>query len=187
MKSVRIWSYSGQYFPAFGQNTERYSVSLRIQSECGKIWTIITPNTDTFYAMLSTLVSHIFWVIPSQIIKFKKLFWEIKSFVWDTRHICHKTFQQNILQNKIPEMNLTCHCIGNGIDEWMFQRINTIFLRTKFVFVFENVLYFLRTLFIKISLAPPMNWVRLHDKQLEFFGVFHGPENYKKFQIFLLQ
>ena len=26
MKSVRIWSYSGLHFPAFGLNTERYSV-----------------------------------------------------------------------------------------------------------------------------------------------------------------
>ena len=31
--------FSGQYFPAFGLNTERYEVSLRIQSECGKIRT----------------------------------------------------------------------------------------------------------------------------------------------------
>ena len=30
---------SGPYFPAFGLNTERYEVSLRIQSECGKIRT----------------------------------------------------------------------------------------------------------------------------------------------------
>ena len=30
---------------------ERYSVSLRIQSECGKTGTRITPNTDTFYAV----------------------------------------------------------------------------------------------------------------------------------------
>ena len=29
----------GLYFAAFGPNTERYFVSLRIQSECGKIWT----------------------------------------------------------------------------------------------------------------------------------------------------
>ena len=35
VKSVRIRSYSGPYFPVFGLNTERYSVSLRIQSECG--------------------------------------------------------------------------------------------------------------------------------------------------------
>ena len=51
MKSVGIWSFSGQYFPAFGLNTERYGVSHRIQSECGKIWTRKTPNTDTFDAV----------------------------------------------------------------------------------------------------------------------------------------
>ena len=52
VKSVRIRSYSGLYFPAFGLNTERYSVSLRIQSECGKMRTRITPNTDTFHAVM---------------------------------------------------------------------------------------------------------------------------------------
>ena len=31
--------FSGPYFPALGLNTERYFVSLRIQSECGKIHT----------------------------------------------------------------------------------------------------------------------------------------------------
>ena len=42
MKSVR-WSFSGRYYTAF-----RY---LRIQSECGKIRTRKTPNTDTFDAL----------------------------------------------------------------------------------------------------------------------------------------
>ena len=51
MKSVHIRSYSRPYFPSFGLNTERYSVSLRIQSECGKIRTRITLSTDTFYAV----------------------------------------------------------------------------------------------------------------------------------------
>ena len=36
VKIVRIWSYSGPYFPTFGLNKERYGVSLRIKSECGK-------------------------------------------------------------------------------------------------------------------------------------------------------
>ena len=48
MKNVRIQSFSGPYFPAFGLNTERYGVHLRIQSECMKMWTRKTPNTDTF-------------------------------------------------------------------------------------------------------------------------------------------
>ena len=40
------------YFPAFGLSTERYFVSLRIQSKCGKRWTRKTSNTDTFHAVL---------------------------------------------------------------------------------------------------------------------------------------
>ena len=37
VKSVRIWRFSGLFFPAF-------IVNLRIQSECGKIW-----NTNSEY------------------------------------------------------------------------------------------------------------------------------------------
>ena len=37
VKSVRIRGYSGPHFPAFGLNVERYGVSLRIQSDCGKM------------------------------------------------------------------------------------------------------------------------------------------------------
>ena len=51
VKSDRIRSYSGPNYPACGLNTESYGVSLRIQSECGKIRTRITPNTDTFHAV----------------------------------------------------------------------------------------------------------------------------------------
>ena len=51
IKKVRIRSYSGPFFPVFGLNTERYIVYLRIQSECGKIRTRITPNPDTFYGV----------------------------------------------------------------------------------------------------------------------------------------
>ena len=45
MKSVRTWSYCSPYFPAFGLNTDRYSVAG------GNIWIRITPNTDTFYSV----------------------------------------------------------------------------------------------------------------------------------------
>ena len=48
-KSVRIRRFFGQHFPAFGLNTDRYSGSLRIQSESGKIWTRKTLNMDTFH------------------------------------------------------------------------------------------------------------------------------------------
>ena len=52
VESIFIRSYSGPYFPGFGLNRERYSTSLRIQSEYGKMQIIITPNTDTFYAVI---------------------------------------------------------------------------------------------------------------------------------------
>ena len=32
--------------------TTNYSVSLRIQSECGKMRTTVIPTTDTFHAMV---------------------------------------------------------------------------------------------------------------------------------------
>ena len=51
VKSVHIRSFLGRYFPAFGRNTERYSVSLFIWFGCGKMRTRKTPNTDTFHAV----------------------------------------------------------------------------------------------------------------------------------------
>ena len=58
VKSVCIRSYSRPYFPAFGLNTERYSISLRrIQSECGKILTRVTLNMDNFYAVIFTILA----------------------------------------------------------------------------------------------------------------------------------
>ena len=52
VKKVLIQSYFGLQFPALGLNTERYSLSLRIQYEYGKMPTRINPITDTFYAAL---------------------------------------------------------------------------------------------------------------------------------------
>ena len=51
VKCIRIRSFSGRYFSTFRLNTERYRVSLGIQSKCGKIRTRKTTNTDTFHAV----------------------------------------------------------------------------------------------------------------------------------------
>ena len=59
VKNVRIRSFSGPYFSTFGPNTEGYSVSLRIRSECRKMWTRKTPNTDTLHAVLLTLEKYL--------------------------------------------------------------------------------------------------------------------------------
>ena len=51
VKSHRVRSYFGPYFPAIGLNAERYGVSLRFQYECGKMRTRKIPNTETFQAV----------------------------------------------------------------------------------------------------------------------------------------
>ena len=53
VKRVLIRTFSSPYFPAFGLNTERYGLSLRIQSKCGKIPTKKTPNTVTFHEVIT--------------------------------------------------------------------------------------------------------------------------------------
>ena len=92
MKSVRIRSLSGPLFPAFGLNTERYSGSLLILSECGKIRTRKTPNTDNFHAVYSCLK---FWILetyyrlsslmpPKEII----VFFPKAMFCYNFRSVC---------------------------------------------------------------------------------------------------
>ena len=49
VKSACIRSFSGPYFPVSGLDTER--LCLRIQSECRKVRTKKTPNTDIFHAV----------------------------------------------------------------------------------------------------------------------------------------
>ena len=53
LKDVRIRSFSDPYFPAFGLNTERCGVPLRIQCKCGKTRTRKTPNMNTFHAVIA--------------------------------------------------------------------------------------------------------------------------------------
>ena len=43
--------FSGPYFPTLGEKAEICFVNFRIQSECGKMLTKKTLNTDTFYAV----------------------------------------------------------------------------------------------------------------------------------------
>ena len=54
---VRIRSFSGPYFPSFGQDTERCGVSLRIQSECRKMQARKTLNKNTIHGVEFSLLS----------------------------------------------------------------------------------------------------------------------------------
>ena len=53
-RQVTIWSYSGPHFSAFGLNTERYGVSLNSVRMRENV-DLITPNTDTFHAVVHLL------------------------------------------------------------------------------------------------------------------------------------
>ena len=68
LESIRIRSYSGPHVPAFGLNTYRYEVSLRIQSECGEMRTRITLNLDTFYVVITyiTILQSFFSIFCSE-------------------------------------------------------------------------------------------------------------------------
>ena len=61
VKSVRIWSYSGPHFLAFGLNTEWYSIYLRIQAEYGKMRIRITPNMDYIFHAATKLDTNLFF------------------------------------------------------------------------------------------------------------------------------
>ena len=110
VKSVCILSYSGSYFPAFGLNTERYSVFLRIQSDCGKIRTRITPNTDTFYSVLVVTTSVLLTLtglggqfdLPPWIFKIWIFFWEDRALVFCDFIIVRQICPENFV--KIPQV-----------------------------------------------------------------------------------
>ena len=49
---IRLWNFTlHEKFPYSEFFWSVFAVSLRIQSECGKMWTRNTPNTDTFHAV----------------------------------------------------------------------------------------------------------------------------------------
>ena len=66
MKTVRIRSLSGPYFPAFRLNTKRYGVFLRIQSEYWKKRTRKTPYLDTFHAVFQLPAMSNFSLLSSE-------------------------------------------------------------------------------------------------------------------------
>ena len=66
VKSARIPSYSGLYFPAFGLGISSYSVRMR------EMLTTTTPNEDTVYTLIKVLGIN-FWktlVQPDQRLSF---------------------------------------------------------------------------------------------------------------------
>ena len=119
VKNARIRSYYGPHFPAFGLNMERYSVSLRIQSECGKIQTRITPNADTFYAMSFNLD----WAKPAQEVIFSTLIVRATSQKHLRRNLgARLTFNNHInekIVNKFRSATLLKRDSNTGVFLWI--------------------------------------------------------------------
>ena len=92
VKSVRIRSFSGPYFPAFGLNTERYSVlcispySVRMRENTEQI----TPNTDTFHAVIISTTTK-----KGNYEALQNILQRLKVFTWVFTHI---TFLLTLLE-----------------------------------------------------------------------------------------
>ena len=112
MKSVRIRSYSGPYFPAFRLTTERCFVSLHIQSECGKMRTRITPSTDTFHAV------H----IVEELYDYPGLLYRVKSVrTWSFSSLYFPAFELN---TKVYSTNL--HIQSEYEKIWTRENFETV-------------------------------------------------------------
>ena len=62
MKSVPIWNYSGPHFSCIFPRLDH------IQSECGKMRTRITSNTDSFYAVF-VVKYYLIWLLIAVVSK----------------------------------------------------------------------------------------------------------------------
>ena len=142
MKSVRIRSFSGPYFPTFDLIRERYSVSLRIKSACGKIRTRKTPNTDTFHVVLFIAVIQYFNVNISMI-----LFWYSRTWSYNTNSMIRTNIRCSFIRwlwlildgrllfslEVIFKLEFLAHqCCGNRMVIERFQYCCRLFLKVNF-------------------------------------------------------
>ena len=125
VKGVRIRSYSGSHFSAFGLNTERYRVSFRIQSECGKMRTRITPNTDTIYAVIARpflVILRLIWWHIAYIFLLVILGWSVSA---DTLNFLNFRAQSGKQILRWYKSALTCvHLFLNNVFDLTLHPVN---------------------------------------------------------------
>ena len=118
MKSVRIWSFSGPYFPAFGMNTEKYGVSLSIQSKCGKVRTRKPQNTDTFHTVLILLSM---WLNLTSLACFQRR--RLKLVFYYNVHLFISTWSLQsclvlLLRFSVTESKNVFSSVNNSVFDW---------------------------------------------------------------------
>ena len=90
--------FSGPHFPAFGRNTVRYGVSLRIQSKKGKCGPEKTPYLRTSHSdavNIDSNVASVHW-------RFKIIFQNELKY-----HFCSNTRGSRILRNSMVIVTIT--------------------------------------------------------------------------------
>ena len=126
MRSVRIRIFSGPYFTAFGLNTDRYYVSLRIHSECGKIRTRKTLNRDTFHAVYFLKDGRQF--VKTKLLKMlrllKNLWWNffLKTCTYlekNRRKIFHILFNAFHIKNRATVKVNRCIFLNINLKHWI--------------------------------------------------------------------
>ena len=105
MKTYTAWKvsnygvFSGPCFHAFGLNTERYSVSPCIQSECGKIWTRKNSVFGHFSHSDSVLEEWLTYILSG--------FRRQDGLVWKRRVLdLFNTFHATVLGNFSPLLKI---------------------------------------------------------------------------------
>ena len=100
VKGVQIRSFSSPYFPAFGLNTERYGISLRIQSKCGKKGT----RKNSVFGHFSRSVNKSFAMFNLQTIRYND--WSCTTY-WYKIHCYEKQPLSKISKKKFE----LCKCL----------------------------------------------------------------------------
>ena len=164
-KIANIQRFYGPYFPAFGLNKETYSVSLRIQSLCGKVRTRKTPNMDTSHAVL---LSSIFCLFPKRGPSVLK-YWHKQT----TLNIPRQDYDWQMYSSRLDI--LVCLRFLSLLGFLYFMRQNLLFQKRFYI------LHFLRSLTVDVFVMAMM---RLELRTCSFVG---GKLNYLAIKVCMVK
>ena len=145
---------SGEYFPVFGLNTERYSEFLRIQSKCGKKRTRKCSLFGHFSHSIMFIFSKVSGSWPSSLLemnilmyfsKIIKTFFFVKYLSWFPLHL--------ILRITKPPLS---GFLQKSISKNLFYTISFLFLHPEI----------LNTIFFKLSL--PIYWLAILSNSFQW-------------------
>ena len=139
-----IWSFSGLYFPAFNLRTEKYGVSLRIQSEYARIWTRKTLSRSLMLILILTFFDKE-PVKDSSFSKFANWFnhlflYRISELKWFNDYICSKinSFAEKFLLINNLKASLQVHINHLLILQTFEPKLKPYFLKDLLRKIYTN-------------------------------------------------